>query len=402
MNFFASCPRGIEEVLLKEANHLNFEYVDVTRGGINFKSSPLKAITFLFETRVASRVFKEIGSFHFTSDKDLYKSAREIPWTKILNPNDSLKIETILSREIKRNFKNSHFISLLLKDAIVDEFKDKAGKRPSIDLEDPLYPLTLRIEPHPSKKGYRGIVVLDLMGTPLFKRGYRVKGHEAPIKENLASGLLLLTDWDRKSCLVDPFCGSGTFLIEGTFLRHQISPLILLIKKRIEEKGTFLFENQKWFQKDKEIKTPLMNLFKEHFAHYQNAIQNFQVGEVVANDIDKRSLNYLVESWTILNFPRKALRIENVNATMFNSKKENKALIITNPPYGIRLEAPDKNLLKLYHDFGENLRTKWKGDVAYIVSQDPAFRKAIPLRTSQRTHFFNGPLECSLLRYDLS
>ncbi|CAM9944828.1 unnamed protein product, partial [Chrysoparadoxa australica] len=382
-NFFASCPRGMEEILLKESQNIGFDYVEVTRGGINFKSSPLKAITFLFQSRVASRVYKEIGSFDFTSDKDLYKGAKEIPWPKNLNPTDTFKVDTIISREVNRNFRNSHYLSLVLKDAIADQFKEKAGKRPSIDLDSPLYPLTLRIEPHPKKKGYKVIVVLDLMGFPLNKRGYRTPGHEAPIKENLAAALLLSTDWDQKSPLIDPFCGSGTFLLEGALIRHQIAPLSLLIQRRIESDGKFLFENQKWFQKDEKLHTPLENLLKEHLAHFNNAKQTMGTAEFFGNDKDSRAIGLLMESWGNLGFPRKGLRVDTQNALSFQVDGITGGTLITNPPYGVRLEAPSDELIKLYHDFGESLKSNWTGFNAFVIAQDAEFRKAISLRTSQ-------------------
>lgn len=400
-NFFASCPRGMEEVLLKEGSNLNFEHVEVTRGGINFKTSSLKALTFLFQTRVASRVYKEIGSFDFTSDKDMYDGAKQIPWSKIMNHSDTFKIGTIISREVNRHFRNSHYLSLVLKDAIVDQFKEKSGKRPSIDLDDPIYPLTLRIEPHPNKEGYKGIVVLDFMGFSLNQRGYRSSGHEAPIKENLAAALLLSTDWDKQTPLVDPFCGSGTFLIEGTMIRHQIAPLILHIKRRLGGSGTFLFENQKWFQKDDKLETPLNNLFKEHLAHYQNAKSTMGMAEVFGNDTDSRSIGMLMESWGKLELPRKSLRVDSTDALDLKLDGITKGQMITNPPYGVRLEHPGDELIKLYHDFGESLKKNWTGFTAYLISQDSEFRKAISLRTSERINFWNGPLECRLLKYEI-
>ncbi|MCR9205664.1 MAG: hypothetical protein NXH75_13860, partial [Halobacteriovoraceae bacterium] len=253
----------------------------------------------------------------------------------------------------------------------------------------------------PNKEGYKGIVVLDFMGFSLNQRGYRSSGHEAPIKENLAAALLLSTDWDKQTPLVDPFCGSGTFLIEGTMIRHQIAPLILHIKRRLGSNGTFLFENQKWFQKDDNLETPLNNLFKEHLAHYQNAKSTMGMAEVFGNDTDSRSIGMLMESWGKLEFPRKSLRVDTADALELKLDGISKGHMITNPPYGVRLEHPGDELIKLYHDFGETLKKNWTGFTAYLVSQDSEFRKAISLRTSERINFWNGPLECRLLKYEI-
>lgn len=407
-NFFASCPRGLEETLYEEARRYNFDHVEVTRGGIALKGSSLKALTFMFETRVASRVYKEIGSFEFNGDKDLYQGASEIPWTKILNPLDTIKVGTIISREVQKHFRNSHYLSLLLKDAIVDQFKDKSGRRPSIDLDSPTYPFVLRIEPHPKAgtsdkaKRYKGIVSLDMMGSPLNKRGYRKPGHEAPIKENLAAGLIKNISWDKSTPLYDPFCGSGTFLIEAALLKHGICPQIILLKKHQEMEGKFLFETQKWYQKEENLHAPMKNLFNSLISHFENAKRNMGVGEFHANDRDSRSIELLLYSWTALELPRKSLRMESKNALKWKPNEDfPKGVILTNPPYGVRLEEKDPKLMELYHEFGESLKNNWKGFKAFVVIQDPEFRKVISLRTHSRFSFFNGPLECRLAGYEL-
>jgi 23S rRNA G2445 N2-methylase RlmL len=401
-NFFVSCPRGLEELLLEESSRFNFQHTELTRGGITFKTSHLKALNLMLESRIASRVYKEIGSFQFSSDKDMHKAAMEIPWTKIMNPDDTFKITTTLSREVNRIFKNSHFLSLLLKDAIVDVFKDKSGSRPSIDLDDPTYPFVLRVENDPINKCFKGIVSVDLSGYPLHQRGYRQIGHNAPIKENLAAALIIQSGWDKKSPLYDPFCGSGTFLIEGALYRHNIAPTILKLKQYQHRDQVFAFEKQKWFQKDVEIHQPYRNLVNELLAHSKNAMFNFDVAEFNGNDITRKAIGLLIEGWAALELPRKALRFTQKSALEYlpNDNHEN-GVIITNPPYGVRLEEKNEELEQLYHEFGESLKNNWKGFRAFIVSQDSSLRKKISLKTTSRFTFYNGSLECRLLNYDL-
>ncbi len=402
-NFFASCPRGLEETLTKEAEHFNFEHLEITRGGFHFKTSPLNAINFLLETRVASRVYKEIGSFDFRNEKDLVKSAMQIPWTKILNPDDTFKVTCLLSREVMGKFRNSHFLSLLLKDAIVDTFKEKAGKRPSIDLDHAQFPLLLRIEPSPKGKGQlRGIVLVDLAGYSLHQRGYRTAGHEAPIKENLAAALIMNTNWDKKVPLYDPFCGSGTFLLEGAMIRHHIAPTYINLLDRKEDQFAFAFERQKWFQKSPEIQKPFEQLCDELIARAKNGISHAEPGEFHGSDIKADPIGMLMESWTNLGLPRKSLRINVANA--LDVKPDDNfpnGVVITNPPYGVRLEEKDERLEQLYYDLGEALKNNWKGFNAYLISQEAAYRKKISLRTSLRMSFYNGNLECRLLGYEL-
>lgn len=401
-NFFASCPRGLEEILLKEAAHLNFQHTELTRGGVSFKTTPLKALNFLLESRIASRVYKEIGSFQFSSDKDLHKKAMEIPWTKIMNPDDTFKITTTLSRDVNRIFKNSHFLSLLLKDAIVDVFKEKSGSRPSIDLDNANYPFVLRVENDPINKCFKGIVSVDLAGYPLHQRGYRQVGHNAPIKENLAAALILQSDWDRKSPLYDPFCGSGTFLIEGALIRHNIAPTLMKLKKYETQSNVFAFEKQKWFQKDTELHTPYKNLVNELIARSRNAMFQFGLAEFNGNDVSRKAIGLLIDGWAALELPRKALRFTQKSALEYLPQDNHKnGVIFTNPPYGVRLEEKDEELENLYYEFGESLKNNWKGFNAFIISQDSNLRKKISLKTKTRFTFYNGPLECRLLCYDL-
>lgn len=402
MNFFASCPRGLEEMLLKEAERFNFSHVELTRGGVAFKAEAHQAINLMLETRIASRVYKEVGSVFFKNEKDLYNKAKEIPWPKILNPKDEIKVTTILSRDSHRFFKNSHYLSLVLKDSIVDVFKEKAGSRPSISLESPDYPFILRVEPSPKGREHKAIISVDLAGYPLHQRGYRPYGHQAPIKENLAAALIQQTAWDMKTPFYDPFCGSGTFLIEAALIKHQIPVTFLKLERYVEGDQIFAFQRQKWFQKDANLTTTVNNLVNELVARGKNGLQNMGVAEFHGNDQSPKAIEVLMKAWAQMGLPRKSLRMYQKDAIkFFPDDSHSKGIIVTNPPYGVRLEEKNENLINLYHDFGENLKNNWKGFEAHLISQDSEMRKAISLRTHKRFAFFNGPLECRLLGYEL-
>lgn len=402
MNFFASCPRGLEEMLLEEAKRFSFSHLELTRGGISFKTEPLKAINLMLESRVASRVYKEVGSVFFKNEKDLYTKAKEIPWPKILNPQDEIKVTTILSRDSHRFFKNSHYLSLVLKDSICDVFKDKAGSRPSISLESPDYPFILRVEPSPKGRDHRAIISVDLSGYPLHQRGYRPYGHQAPIKENLAAALVKQTNWDLKAPLYDPFCGSGTLLIEAALIKHQVPATFLKLERYAEGDKIFAFQRQKWFQKDENLNKNVDNLVNELISRGRNGIQSMGVAEFHGNDQSPKAIEVLIKAWAQMGLPRKALRFYQKDAVkFFPDEAHQKGVVITNPPYGVRLEEKNENLLALYHEFGENLKNNWKGFDAYLISQDSDMRKQIGLRTHKRFAFFNGPLECRLLGYEL-
>jgi len=398
--FFASCPKGIEETLFAESEHYNFSHREITRGGFSFKSEINSALNFLLETRVASRVYQEIGSFIFEREKNLYEAAKEIPWQKIMNHDQTLRISCLISNDIRGVFRNSHHLSLVLKDAIVDTFRDNGGERPSIDTRDGDYHFLLRIEPN-GKKGFKGIILLDLAGFPLHQRGYREFGHQAPMKENLAAALVLNTSWDKEIPLSDPFCGSGTLLIEAAMIKYNIPPMYLPLKEAQKGYPYFAFQIHEWFKRDESAQKVFKHLTSELIAKAENGIQKATQACFMGNDTSKDALSMLSKSWKRLGLPQKALRLNMKNAIQVAPEFEGPGVVITNPPYGVRLEEPDEGLKSLYHNFGENLKNNWKGTKAYIVSQDPVLRKSISLRTEKRFVFWNGPLECRLLTYDL-
>lgn len=402
-SYFASCPRGLEETLMKEAAKFDFEHTQMTRGGFSFKAKTAAALSFLFESRVASRVYKEIGSFQFDREKDMYKAAKEIPWTKIMNVEQTLKVSCVISREVRNRFKNSHHLSLVLKDAIVDRFRDedKLGKRPDVDIDAEDYSFILRIEPD-AKRGYKGIVNLDLSGYSLHQRGYRKPGHEAPIKENLAAGLIMNTDWNLKDPLYDIFCGSGTFLIEGALMAFNISPTFLKLKQLTQGHKVFAFQGHKWFLRDEAAHTIFRNLVTELINRGEQSLKGYKELSFVGSDKDRRTFQMLEHSWRILGLPKHALKTFHSNAlTVYPQKEHPQGVMITNPPYGVRLEEKNEELENLYHEVGENLKQHWKGYSCYLINEDAQLRKKISLRTESRFTFWNGPLECRLLHYKI-
>ena len=226
-------------------------------------------------------------------------------------------------------------------------------------------------------------------------------GHQAPIKENLAAALVMSTGWDKQVPLYDPFCGSGTFLIEAALIRHQIVPTYLKLQARAEG-ARFAFETQKWFQKETTIHGPFENLCKELLVRAKNGIESFGIAEFHGNDKHSKSIELLMEAWSTMGLPRKSLRVSTLDALKWKPQEDlSNGLVITNPPYGIRLGEKDEQLEELYYEFGETLKNNWKGFSSFIVSQDSSLRKKISLKTSSRFSFFNGALECRLLGYDL-
>ncbi|MBC98642.1 MAG: hypothetical protein CME63_12905 [Halobacteriovoraceae bacterium] len=399
--YFASCPRGLEETLYKEIEKYEYEHIEITRGGISFKTDTAGALGLLFESRVASRVYKEIGSFQFMREKEIYEAAKQIPWTKIMHLEQTLKVGCIISREVKSRFKNSHHLSLVLKDAIVDRFKDEEGSRPDVDIDDADYSFLLRIEPDP-KKGLKGIVMLDMAGFSLHQRGYRKIGHEAPIKENLAAGLIMNTKWDSQSPLYDIFCGSGTFLIEAAMITFQMAPTYLKLKQLTQGHKAFAFQAHRWFQNDEAAHTIFRNLVSELITKSEQGRKSFKEASFIGSDKDRRVFPLVEHSWRVLGLPKSQLKTFHSNAlTVYPQKEHKKGFLITTPPYGVRLEEKSEELEKMYHEMGENLKKNWSGFDCYLINEDASLRKKISLRTESRFTFWNGPLECRLLNYNI-
>ena len=186
--FFASCPVFLEELLLKEITDLGIPESRVARGGVEFSTTPIRALKVVLYSRLASRVFKEITNLNFMDEKEIYPSARQFFWEKVMRVDNTFKISTLLDSKASFTFKNSNYLSLVLKDAIADHFTELNGNRPSVDLEHPHISFLMRIEGRGRKDlPWKGIVYIDLCGTALSNRGYRHTGHEAPLRENVAA-----------------------------------------------------------------------------------------------------------------------------------------------------------------------------------------------------------------------
>jgi len=253
--FFASCPREVEALLEKEIRDLGITRLEVEKGGVAFKAETEEAIDVLLNSRVASRVFKEIQVYTIANEKDLYTRAKEKWWDKVFSVHQTFKINTLFDRDTKEHFNNSMIFSQLLKDAIVDNFREKFGERPSVDTGRPDITFLLRVERKPGTDLFNARILVDMCGDPLSNRGYREESLKAPLRENLAAAIIMTTDFDpEKDIFTDTMCGTGTFLIEGILIRAKVAPTYLKIRQYIEKKvPVFDFLKHPWFTSDKKI-----------------------------------------------------------------------------------------------------------------------------------------------------
>jgi putative N6-adenine-specific DNA methylase len=357
---------GLEEVLAKELTELGASDVEPGRRCVYFSGDRTLLYRVNYCLRTALRVLVPVDSFRIRSVDDLYRQTKRIEWEDYLFIDQTFAIQNTVFSDL---FRNTMFASLKAKDAIVDRFREQFGKRPSVDAENPDIWINLHIA------GDVCTFSLDSSGQPLNKRGYRVGRHEAPINEVLAAGLLKLSEWDGKTDLVDPMCGSGTIAIEAAMLVGGIRPGD--IRKE--------FAFQKWPDYKKDIFT---------------AIQDEKTSgkpecKIFASDISRQNINSAYQNAEAAGVSKLIdFKIADFKTLEVPSVKK---ILLFNPPYGERIVPEDA---RFYEMIGSRLKQYYTNTTAWIIST-PACLKSIGLKPSQKIPLFNGSLECSFRRYDL-
>lgn len=359
---------GLEEVLFKELEQLGAEEIRVLKRAVSFVGDKALLYKANLHLRTATRVILPIHKFSAKDTDELYKGIQEIDWSEYISPKDTIAIDSTISSE---DFKHSQFVTYRVKDAIVDQFFYKTGDRPSVRVVNP----TLRVNVHIDKNTCT--VSLDSSGESLHKRGYRVGETAAPLNEVLAAGLILLSDWDKKSNFIDPMCGSGTILIEAALIAYNIPPG--LYRKE--------FGFQKWKDFDEELWDDIYN--EETEVEFD--------GDIIGADISDKAMEIAEANIRNAGLIRKI----KLNVTPFQQfvPPAKKGLLITNPPYGERLKP--KDLEGLYAMIGERLKHHFSGYDAWILSYSQECFNSVALRPSRKVTLFNGPLECKFQKYSM-
>lgn len=396
--FFASCAVGMENILLKELKSIGVVHVETQRGGVDFKGDDLDAIKAILHSRVASRVYKRLWDFDANSEQDIYKKALDLDWKSVMDLKQTFKIRTIFEHGAQTigKFKNSMYASQILKDAMVDNFRNNFGSRPNVEKDNPDIDLILRLWSN------KASILLNLCGDPLNQRGYRTETTEAPIKENLAAGLIALSNWDpKKDPFIDSMCGSGTFCIEAAMIKADIPPSFLKLKGFVEnEQKPWNFLKHLYFENDEKLKTDFANEAKRLLQKIYGNLEvlKYEDPTIFGFDIDPNAVNIaktnlktaMLESMVSMN------RGNAAKITPPSSAK--KGVIICNPPYGERLGATQE-LRGLYIEYGTNLKRNFKDWRAYVFTGSDKLAKLIPLKPSSKIRLFNGDIECFLLGY---
>lgn len=322
--------------------------------------------------RTAIRVLRPIAAFPAREEKALYEGMKAIDWGKWLAPSGSLVIDANVHSSFTTH---SLFVAQLAKDAIVDQFREKLGKRPSVELEKPDLRIAISLFQDTAQ------VYLDSSGESLHKRGYRKKAGEAPLSETLAAGILKLAKWSEKEPLLNPMCGSGTFAIEAGLMLKNIAPGLL--RKR--------FGFQKWPDYDRA-------LYEELMEEAKKAIRKDAKGTIVGLDLDAGVVDIARE-----NVERAGLtgtvRIEKGDFFAGERNEGEPGTLVMNPPYDERL--PVDNVAELYQKIGDALKKNYVGWKAQLITGNLEAVKYVGLRSTRKTVLYNGSIECRLLEYEL-
>lgn len=361
--------QGLEEVLAQELTELGANNVQIGRRMVSFTGDKRMMYRANFCLRTAVRVLKPIVHFKARTADEVYAAVRRLDWSKYLDVHTSFSVDSVIYSD---DFRHSKFVAYKVKDAIVDYFREEQGERPSIRLTNP----DLKLNIHISEDNCT--LSLDSSGESLHLRGYRVATVEAPINEVLAAGLIKLTGWRADCDFIDPFCGSGTFLVEAALMARNIYPGVF--------RKQFGFE--KWKDFDRDMLDEIFNddTQERDFPYRIYGYDlNFRAVEAAKANIKSAGVSAFVE-------------VEQRDARSF-SKPPRKALMVTNPPYGARLTSPD--LLALYHDFGLRLKQEFTGNEAWIISSKEEFFEHLGLRPSFKIQVLNSSIDCDFRKYVL-
>jgi len=405
--YFASSPSGLEELLAKELADLGAKTTVVVRGGVQFEGSHDVALKAILFSRIASRVFKFLYQFDVNNEQDYYLAATDIKWKSLMDLEHTFRITTIFGDlPFERDeFRNSQFANLKLKDAIVDYFRHHEGVRPSVEKDSPDVSFLARID-RGDEKPYKATIMYDLCGDPLNQRGYRVSKTEAPVKENVAAGIIQLVKWDPENeDFIDGMCGSGTFVIEAALMAAGIAPSYLRVEwhlKNPSQNKPWTFLNYQWLTKDQELLKEFKDLLKGISESTAKGLEKLagMKGRIAGNDLSEMSLISARENLREAKLD-KVIGLSQVDARVLNPN-QNKTLFICNPPYGERLEHGEEEKLKaLYKGLGDHWKHNFKGHRAALFTGNLQMLKSVGLKSSKKHMLYNGDIDCRVAEYNL-
>ncbi|GJM33009.1 MAG: RNA methyltransferase [Saprospiraceae bacterium] len=361
---------GLEEVLANELNSIGAQNIAIKKRAVAFSGDLKVLYRANLELRTALRILQPIANFTARNEHDLYKKISQIDWSKYMSVDDTLAIDGTTHSTY---FTHSKYAALKTKDAIVDQFRNRTGKRPNVRVHNP----TLRVNLHINQD--QCSVALDSSGETLHKRGYRRESGEAPMNEVLAAGMVLLSGWQADCDFIDPMCGSGTIATEAALFAYNIPPLL--------HRKEFGFMNWKNYQPD---------LWHTVVKEAKDRIRTFDY-QIYASDMDFRVVSiarYNIEAAQLTDkINLKRSKLERLEAS------SEKGIIIINPPYDERLSTDD--IGGLYDMISSHLKHNFIGYTVWIITSNNEALKRFSLKHSKKLVLYNGALECRFVQFEL-
>lgn len=367
--FFAPCPRGLEALLAEELAGLGAKDIVSAEGGVGFAGSMATSYAANLQSRIASRVLWQIGAGKYRNEEDIYRGVNALDWKGHFDPGLTIRVNVA---SVGSPLKSLEFITLRIKDAACDKFRAQTNLRPSVDTAEPDVRIHAFLEPE------RYTIYLDTSGEALFKRGERQVAGEAPLRENLAAGLVRLSGWTPDRALLDPMCGGGTLLIEAIGIARRIPP---------GHKRAFAFARLANFD---------AAAWKRIVAEANAAMKPDLSLHLFGSDLYGDALKLARANLEAAGHAG-AVTLKQANVLEISAPAE-EGVLLTNPPYGVRLGEQD-DLAAFYPKLGDLLKKKFAGWNAYVFTADLRVPKLIGLKPSKRTPLFNGPLECRLYEF---
>ena len=360
---------GLEPVLAKELIQLGANDVQIGRRMVSFTGDKELMYRANFQLHTAIRILKPISHFKARSADDVYEEVKKTDWTEYLGNDKTFAVDSVVFSD---DFRHSKFVAYKVKDAIVDQLREKTGKRPNISVANP----DIRLNIHIAEDNCT--LSLDSSGESLHRRGYRQESVEAPLNEVLAAGMIMMTGWQGETDFIDPMCGSGTLLIEAALIARNMAPGVF--------RKEYAFE--KWADFDRELFDDIYNdeSQEREFNHH-----------IYGYDVDIKAVNT-----ARMNVRAAGLTSDiTINEQDFEDfmQPADKSIIVTNPPYGERISTPD--LMGTYRMIGERLKHQFKGNDAWILSYREECFEQIGLKPSIKIPLYNGSLECEFRKYQM-
>lgn len=371
--FLAMTSRGLAEPLEQELKELGLERVLKGPGGVYFEGNWAACYRANLRSRIATRIVLPILDFPAYKPEDLYHNVRKHDFTKYIEPTGKIAVEA--SVRDSGAFRDQRFVAMKIKDAIVDQFRDKFDIRPDVDTSQP----DLRIIARAVKNQFS--LSIDTSGDALFKRGYRVGHTEAHLKEHVAAGILKLTGWNGDVPIVDPMCGSGTILIEAALMALKLAPGSM--------RKNFAFQKLKSFNKEAWQKEAEAAVAEE---------KDGLPFKLYGYDVDRKALAIAAQNAEAagvaeyIEFARHPM--ETLKAPVENG------IMIVDPPYGERMGEVNE-LIETYRNLAHTMKTGFKGWNCYVLSGNPELSAAMKLKAERKFPVHNGPIECRLLKYKM-